>query len=269
MTIRVKDMPALRRTLLTAEREYPLDDDPAVRAAFLHGLESASLWWVSADMTRLAVDTADTLPDWTPMIARPDTTGLLVWAGRTLSTLAPSASDGLRGVFWQMIGEQCRVSLYCNPTPSAPIGAQLEEFGTFEFDATVPYSALEAQATATVAPVIQMIGATWILMQQPTVAERKTIERSSSRRRGGVPGAPSPTAVQVIDLRRLRDRGDEDTESDHEGREYHHRWMVRGHWRQQAVGPGRKHRKPVYVPPHIKGPDGAPLLTERVNVWRR
>jgi hypothetical protein len=269
VTIRVKDLPALRRSLLAAERDYPLDDDPAVRQAFLHGLESASLWWVSPDMTRLAVGAADTLPDWTPMFARPDTTGLLVWAGRTLDTIAPSASDGLRGVFWQMIGEQCRVSLYCDPTPNAPTGVPLEEFGTFEFDAATPYSVLEAQATATVAPVIQMIGATWILMQQPTVAERKTIERSSSRRRSGVAGAPSPTAVQVIDLRRLHDRADEPQDADSTGREYRHRWMVRGHWRQQAVGPGRKHRKPVYVPPHIKGPDGAPLVTERVHVWRR
>jgi hypothetical protein len=51
------------------------------------------------------------------------------------------------------------------------------------------------------------------------------------------------------------------------GREYRHRWVVRGHWRNQPWGPGRSLRRPVWVLPHVKGPDGAPLLgAERVNV---
>ncbi|EGJ73800.1 hypothetical protein STTU_1011 [Streptomyces sp. Tu6071] len=57
-----------------------------------------------------------------------------------------------------------------------------------------------------------------------------------------------------------------------DGRRYRHRWVASGHW--------RKHRSERYseetraskrwVPSHVKGPDGAPLLpTEKVNVWRR
>ena len=45
-----------------------------------------------------------------------------------------------------------------------------------------------------------------------------------------------------------------------------HRWVVRGHWRNQPWGPGRELRRPVYILPHIKGPDGAPLIGgERVT----
>jgi hypothetical protein len=41
---------------------------------------------------------------------------------------------------------------------------------------------------------------------------------------------------------------------------YHHRWIVSGHWRSQPYGKDRAHRKPVWIAPHVKGPDGAPLL---------
>lgn len=52
-------------------------------------------------------------------------------------------------------------------------------------------------------------------------------------------------------------------------RRYHHRWVVSGHWRQQAYGPGRVLRRPTWIAPHVKGPDDAPLLTTpKVNVWR-
>jgi hypothetical protein len=45
-----------------------------------------------------------------------------------------------------------------------------------------------------------------------------------------------------------------------------HRWVVSGHWRNQSHGPGREQRRRQWIPAHIKGPDGAPLLaTERVN----
>lgn len=34
-------------------------------------------------------------------------------------------------------------------------------------------------------------------------------------------------------------------------------FTVRGHWRNQAHGPGRKDRKKIWIAPHQKGPDGA------------
>lgn len=45
-----------------------------------------------------------------------------------------------------------------------------------------------------------------------------------------------------------------------EGHAYKHRWIVSGHWRSQPYGEGMKLRRPVYIAPHVKGPDGAPLL---------
>lgn len=38
----------------------------------------------------------------------------------------------------------------------------------------------------------------------------------------------------------------------------------------QPYGPGQSLRRQTWVPSHVKGPQGAPLLsTEKVNVWRR
>lgn len=53
--------------------------------------------------------------------------------------------------------------------------------------------------------------------------------------------------------------------------EWTKRWIVSGHWRQQAYGEGRQLRKPVYIAPHVKGPEGLPLDTSEkatVRVWK-
>ena len=42
--------------------------------------------------------------------------------------------------------------------------------------------------------------------------------------------------------------------------EYHHRWIVSGHFRNQPYGPGGALRRRQWIPPYIKGPAGAPLL---------
>jgi hypothetical protein len=74
-----------------------------------------------------------------------------------------------------------------------------------------------------------------------------------------------PPRVRVITLRRLAGSA-----ASHESdREYHHQWIVRGHWRQQWF-PARQVHRPVWIAPHIKGPEGAPLLGgEKVYAWRR
>lgn len=52
-------------------------------------------------------------------------------------------------------------------------------------------------------------------------------------------------------------------------REFTCRWMVRGHWRQQWY-PSRGVHRPIWINPHIKGPDDKPLRTgESVHIWDR
>lgn len=105
-------------------------------------------------------------------------------------------------------------------------------------------------------------------MQMPTVAEARTVDRTAAqRKRANRREQTQP--VRIIDLRRLTHRDTEPSE-EHPGREYRHRWVVRGHWREQAYGPERALRRPTWIPSYLKGPTHAPFLpSEHVFVWRR
>lgn len=53
-------------------------------------------------------------------------------------------------------------------------------------------------------------------------------------------------------------------------RDFQHKWMVRGHWRNQPYpSQGEGVTKPIWIAPYIKGPDDKPLLTTpRVHAIR-
>lgn len=110
-----------------------------------------------------------------------------------------------------------------------------------------------------------LLSTMWLLMQQPLVVEttEQTLDLKTARKlRRNHEHIPT---VRLIDLRRTR--------GDHPGepgnRNYQHQWMVRGHWRKQWL-PSLGIHRPTWVRPHIKGPEGKPiLLTDKVNVWRR
>lgn len=111
--------------------------------------------------------------------------------------------------------------------------------------------------------------ATWILMTTPTVADTRAVTAAGPRvGAGGRRDVARP--VKVVELRRLAHKPTQPGETDHAGRVYRHRWVVRGHWRQQAHGPGRSERRTTWVPSYVKGPQDAPFLpAETVFVWRR
>jgi len=113
----------------------------------------------------------------------------------------------------------------------------------------------------------QLMGALWSLAAQPHITHQATETLTGPERRRHVRqhGKDTPAEVHVLRLRPQRtERGDG------EGRavRWSVRWPVRQHWRNQACGPGRKMRRPVLVPGHIKGPAGAPLKRPSATVWR-
>jgi hypothetical protein len=113
--------------------------------------------------------------------------------------------------------------------------------------------------------------ATWLLMGQTlTRSEIHTAPRPARRRIARDDPKLDPT-VRYIDLRRSStEPGDTDTTEPHSAtREYRHRWIVRGHWRNQYY-PSRDDHRPIWIDPHFAGPEDKPLLGgERVNVLRR
>ena len=104
----------------------------------------------------------------------------------------------------------------------------------------------------------------WVLMGQ-TVASVEAAKYDRAARRRIQQKGKEPPPVRVISLRRPVGASAEG-ESD---REYHHQWIVKGHWRQQYY-PSRGVHRPVWIAPHIKGPEGAPMLGgEKVYAWTR
>lgn len=104
----------------------------------------------------------------------------------------------------------------------------------------------------------------WLLMQQEISATSDaTYDRATQRRLARK--QVEPARVRIITLR----RASTSSTNQEDAREYRHQWIVRGHWRNQYY-PSRDVRRPVWIAPHIKGPDGAPLLGgEKVYSWTR
>lgn len=103
----------------------------------------------------------------------------------------------------------------------------------------------------------------WLLMTQPLARLEEVEYDRAARRRTQREGKIRPR-VRVIHLRRPAG-----VQHGPNGREYHHQWVVRGHWRQQWYSSREVHR-PVWIAPHVKGPEDAPLLGgEKVYAWSR
>lgn len=105
----------------------------------------------------------------------------------------------------------------------------------------------------------------WTMMNQTVVvSSREPAERLTARR---VRRYKIPEHVTVVQLRRR------ESDKEHVGEtsvEWQHRWMVRGHWRNQPCGEGRHDVKRIWIHPFIKGPADKPLIqTEKVYALTR
>ena len=77
----------------------------------------------------------------------------------------------------------------------------------------------------------------------------------------------TPPTIRMIKLRGIEklDEHRKPAEPGNRDSKFDHRWVVSGHWRQQACGPNRSRRRPVYIAPYVKGPeDGELRHTQRI-----
>lgn len=102
------------------------------------------------------------------------------------------------------------------------------------------------------------LAALWLIASQTNVTT-KTIERPDRAAARRSQRAKVDPSVTVVKLRRISEPKDPDDVT-HSGREWHHRWIVSGHWRNQPYGPGRGLRRPMWIAPYVKGPEGMPLV---------
>lgn len=73
------------------------------------------------------------------------------------------------------------------------------------------------------------------------------------------------SVCHVVRLR--RERNDRNAEpAEHASVDWEYRWIVRGHWRRQWF-PARQTHAPVWIHPHIKGPENKPFKEPKPTVF--
>jgi hypothetical protein len=250
--------------------------------AMAHHLRHAELYWVASDMAALAMSSGAQLAAARWATAdRPSACGLILFDGGIGNVEARGVNIPVEACTWGPYEGGLLVWTFMS---RRRLNAEIENVGQVGSDAAPPLVPVQgdllpvttepvpmAELEASALPVIQALAASWLLMQQPQLVDRTRERPDKSAQRNAARNGLSDPEVTVIDLRRLYAPQDADPDEGREGgRRYRHRWVVSGHWRQQAYGPERSLRRQQWIPAYVKGPDGAPLLaTERVNVWRR
>lgn len=172
----------------------------------------------------------------------------------------------LQGTAW--IGDGMRVG---PPTWETPEG--YDQHLEPEIEAKLRPEDRADKSAPQVGNIARIYMALLMLMEQKIAAkERHDLKPKNAKRarRMKVPGQ-----VTIIRLRHeaaQREPGETNVE-------WQHRWLVRGHWRWQYVGPHYplavevepgKYRARIYIAPFVKGPDDAPFkVTKKVNALIR
>lgn len=256
-------------------------------------LRQSDCWWVTPDMTAVALDASADLPEWTPAQAMPDRQGLLVWDGGLPPLPWPGAPDGVwernalgrrvpplvtpHGVTWRTMPPgrlEVDVLTRADLLPAGSLHGSWQATPLMSVVTVVMTDMTRPAAPPTdllwAAGLVHTLGATWLLSQQPTVAQQHpvTVDRADARSlgRAGLPVGD----VRLVDLRVQQAPREAEDEPGASGRHLTGRHLVRGHWRQQPCGPRNSQRKPLWIAPFVQGPAGAPLIErDRVMVWRR
>lgn len=248
-------------------------------AAQIRALDDAQLWWISESMALLAQAASHDIPDWDFEAVRPAPSGVIIWEGSTgireEITGFPYADSGgaiVQGLFWwteagaTVVGTLIRAADSSIPTPSQGLSVGVWSWMPNETEGTTIFDAF--WKLPGVQRLHALLGATLILAQQPTIVTRHT-RVGGQRMLAARPHLPV-TVTQVVLRESVKDAARAQVAESESKWHLKTRFLVRGHWREQPVGPGRELRRPTYIAPYIKGPDDAPLnLTREVNVWRR
>jgi hypothetical protein len=293
--MKIVDLPAARYIQARVMKEWPRNESNCELIQFQgRALEVAELYWVTEEMTHVAVDASNDMPAFTLNSLMPNDQGFIFFATPLppLIVLMHDEDDELPQpelpvdwLFWYRQGENICVQYGCTRQRQLDAGWE-------EFEPNAPFSVMGSViipkdgAAATIIPdtvesmaaanatseglskmhAIVTLAATWAMMSQPTVAETKQQhyeptknEVQKKKRR--------PGTITTVSLRRMKRV---DAEPGASGRKLTHQHIVRGHWKQQAYGPARSLRKPLWIPSYLQGPEGGELLAkERVMVWRR
>ncbi|MCP3820105.1 hypothetical protein NLX86_18990 [Streptomyces sp. A3M-1-3] len=252
-------------------------------------LEKAELFFVSAAMTDVAVAAAATLPSFAvEEFDLPSSAGLMIFEKPIAADANTEGGYGetvyIAGASWNIIRNQKAgtllwlsfyIDLHQTLDGEVAAGGITEAQAAREKSCQPRYSyttdgakLLSVKSELNGNSVLNLWGRTivaaWLLSQQP-LADVSEVEadRAAAKRLKRARHEARP--VRVVELRRPSSGGGQGEPVSN----YQHQWIVRGHWRNQWH-PKREVHRPVWIAPHVKGPEGAPLLGgEKVYAWKR
>lgn len=268
----------------------------------LKQLAGADLFWISGEMSQLCHDAAADLKE--AHLGRdlwPTEAGFMVFAepialeGQEWRNANDPALEPIRAAAWYPEDGRCSVLLFTDLT--AMVNATIHRLGDrlgdevdearrrrnidgvrastgikwlipaggdeYPVDAPIPLPTEPGSC-----PAGFMLSTVWLLMGQrglTTVKSGVPVPKNKAARRRQAADRRELDSVRIIEIRSGTDHA-----AAYSGttRAYRHRWMVKGHWRQQWY-PSLGLNRPVWIAPYLKGPEGAPLLTgEKVHVWK-
>ncbi|MFD4547277.1 hypothetical protein [Streptomyces sp. NPDC058466] len=278
MDIRPVDLPDLRTDLVAAfesAHEQPWQrsaESIGVPASVLashavQGARDGEMYHVSSDMTELAMSAAGSLPEFEVSPEDfPSPVGLMLLGGPGLTAAGELAA--VQGLVWfcgahsaWFYPVRATAEVFTDRKHRAQMLGRVGKLITLGDAAACQYGRTLPSSNTTFA--LQVFRTAWLLMQQ-TLALATDVEPDRATRKRLRRAGYEPKPIRVIELRRPAHSGSGDG-----SREFHHQWIVRGHWRQQWY-PAREVHRPVWIAPHIKGPEGAPLIGgEKVYAWKR
>lgn len=229
-----------------------------------------TMYWISEDFTTLATLAGQDLTSFELRREElPSPFGLLVWARPVGEIVRPHGVAGVRAVSWTLVPGGIWLNIYILADDADPTITNLDDLRAEHGYLMAPNvgSGLIFDNEAPISDEFKIPGnfiltilATWFLMRQPGVATETVAPVDKGVQRSYKRSGKTPPEVRIVDLRRHhKPRTDHD---DTERRSINVRFMVRGHWRNQAYGPKRGLRRPMYISPFIKGPENAPLKSD-------
>jgi hypothetical protein len=252
---------------------------PAGTEDLTYHVPNGQLWWVASDMQLLVEAATMSLPDFPLMPGDvPDPAGIVFYERPLQGLDAYGEEAGMgRQLLVNAMSWSARASrqdgngvlvIYAwvnlqSPPAHAPniqlgwkcLGVSTWDLGTSVTDVREDYD--EAH-TASVIEDRRRLAALWLLASQETIARRsiEPVDRPTAKRHIRA-GLEIPT-TRVLRLRRAAHHRPDDS-TDPQSRDWTHRWVVSGHWRNQWLPTENRHR-PTWIAPYVKGPDDKPLV---------
>lgn len=233
-------------------------------------IRTAQLWWVSRDMTRLAEDTvqAGDFPEPDP----PAQCGMIFFEGDVQHISFRFDNDGygetrVAAILWQDVGrESVKISVFTDN----PVGIREMHADLFGLPVVSLAPSVVRENDGSFRWLCDLLRAVWALSAEPHICEAKPAKPDMAH---PLPQRfdPEIRKVKMLVLREnLHRPGGSADDDERVRREYSHRFIVRGFWRNQAYGPNHSLRRRQWVPPFVKGPSDKPLICkETVRIWKR